>query len=193
LRLALADARFWREDDHWTGIRWSPGQRSIRSEILSASSTSMPRLRTVLSSFVCPIKIRTARRFPVFLQICTALPLRIAPVPSRPLAPFSAREARLCTSGWRERETGHRVRSNVLGPPINELDRRPLLARLCRKRTRRQAVQRGQSTMTAFDSRIVCIFDEGASAGSNSAASVHPAGYDRQHAATLRAGIRDGV
>ena len=40
---------------------------SVPSAIASASSTSTPRYRTVLSIFVCPSRICTARRLPVCL------------------------------------------------------------------------------------------------------------------------------
>jgi hypothetical protein len=41
-------------------------QISIRSAMLSASSSSTPRYRTVLSTLVCPRRSCTARRLPVF-------------------------------------------------------------------------------------------------------------------------------
>ena len=44
-----------------------PTQRSICSEISSASSTSMPRYLTVLSSFPWPSRSWQARKLPVFL------------------------------------------------------------------------------------------------------------------------------
>ena len=44
-----------------------PFYRSTCSEIASASSTSIPGSRTVLSSFVCPSNNWTARMLPVFL------------------------------------------------------------------------------------------------------------------------------
>ena len=47
--------------------RWSGFYNSICSAIRSASSTSAPRYRTILLSLVCPSKICTARRLPVFL------------------------------------------------------------------------------------------------------------------------------
>ena len=48
---------------------WKPvvdDQRSICSAIFKASSTSIPRYRTVLSNLVCPRRSWTARRLPVF-------------------------------------------------------------------------------------------------------------------------------
>jgi hypothetical protein len=54
---------------------------STCSDMASASSTSMPRYRTVLSSFVCPRSSCTALKFPVFLYICAAFVRRIECVP----------------------------------------------------------------------------------------------------------------
>jgi len=53
----------------WVGERQQPPandvQMSIRSAMLSASSSSTPKYRTVLSTFVWPSRSCTARRLPV--------------------------------------------------------------------------------------------------------------------------------
>jgi hypothetical protein len=54
---------------------------SVPSASANASSTSTPRYRTVLSIFVCPSKICTARKFPVCLYMMDALVRRSEWVP----------------------------------------------------------------------------------------------------------------
>ncbi|MNF23686.1 hypothetical protein D3C84_42700 [compost metagenome] len=85
-----ANVRFWPDNDGLVSTVAMHGQTSVCSAISKASSTSIPRYRMVLSSFVWPRRSWTALRFFVLRYIRDAFVRRSVWVPymagSRPMA-----------------------------------------------------------------------------------------------------------